>query len=86
MSLRPVDDDETRAQQREGLARHNRESIESSGIPFSLSADGQSALFREPGKRMVDFYFATGSWRCHQPKWQGRGGVEAFIRWYLDNA
>jgi len=61
--------------------RRNRGRLEKSGIPFTDR--GETLLFREEGKPMVDFYPSTGRWRVPNENLKTfSGGAGKFLKWY----
>lgn len=73
----------TAKQQRKDEARiDNMRVLNESGVPFREGPDGNTCLFREPGKPQVNFFPSTGRWaRCGLHKAQS-GGATAFLAWY----
>lgn len=58
----------------------NLAAIKESGIPFSTGNAIGTIFFRNPGEPVVDFYLASGKWRCGDKMRHG-GGV-SFVNWY----
>jgi hypothetical protein len=61
----------------------NMATLRSSGLTFRETNNGETILFREKSKPMVDFFPSTGRWRIvgRHPK-TFRGGARAFLPWY----
>lgn len=73
------------ARQERHLKWHQRNvaALVTSGLKYRSVNDGESLLFREPGKPKVDFYPSTGRWRIVGAQSKTfRGGAAAFIGWY----
>lgn len=56
--------------------------LNSNGLTYSLSANGDIAIFRQPGKPTVDFYLRKNRWKVRGAKKTTFGTVEEFIAWY----
>lgn len=87
----PVDDDMTdssiltdlRKEQHREWKDENTDAIRTSKIPYRAANNGETLIFREPGKPKVDFYPSTGRWR--NVSTNGRtmgGGAMTFLDWY----
>jgi hypothetical protein len=64
---------------------NNSEIISSSGIPHTVTNNGQTIIFREPGMLKVDFYPSTGRWRIVGDTKLHKvfsGGARKFVDWY----
>lgn len=58
----------------------NTDIIESSGLKFESTNNGETILFREHEQIKVDFYPSTGRWKFHGKMF--RGGARQFLNWY----
>lgn len=68
-----------------GWKRENLTALEASGLRYETANNGETLLFREPGKPRVDFYPSTGRWRVvgvSTPQPARGGGARNFLRWY----
>ncbi|WP_454691178.1 hypothetical protein [Achromobacter aloeverae] len=69
-------------------ARHSRwkqdntAAIAASGIPHRSTNNGETILFRQPGKPKVDFYPSTGRARIDGTAARSFGGARSFLAWY----
>jgi hypothetical protein len=60
--------------------KENMDILLQSNVKFSKANGGETILFREKDKPLVDFYPSRGKWRA-----QGRmfeGGAAEFLKWY----
>jgi len=63
----------------------NLDVIRSSRIPYRSTNNGESLLFREPGKPKVDFFPSTGRWRVVSGNARTMGGhAMKFLEWYAE--
>jgi hypothetical protein len=63
----------------------NTDVIRSSKIPHRSTNNGESLVFREPGKPKVDFYPSTGRWRVVSGQGRTMGGhAMKFLEWYAE--
>ena len=71
-----------RQQQHADWKQKNTAILESGGLNLTVTNYGETILFRESGKPMVDFYPSTGRWRVAGVTRTFRGGADAFLNWY----
>lgn len=74
-----------RQEQHQQWKRQNLATLNSAGVSFRETNEGETLLFREAGKPKVDFYPSTGRWRVVGDSKNRRamsGGAVAFLRWY----
>lgn len=60
----------------------NLQKLEKSGLKFSLSEDGDTAIFRETGKPTAEFLLRRNRYRIRGNKKAIHGTVEQFLGWY----
>ncbi len=60
----------------------NTVALQASQFVYTVTNNGETYLFREPGKPKVDFYPSTGRWRVAGKSQTFSGGAAGFIRWY----
>lgn len=51
---------------------------------FTITNNGETILFRIPGKPMVDFYPSTGRWYLPNKGQVFSGGAHKFLDWFRE--
>ena len=69
-----------RKERRRANKPDNAQAIAESGVPHTVTNNGEAILFRQAGKPDADFYPSTGRWRSGGRTYNG--GAVAFLRWY----
>lgn len=72
-----------RQQRHANWKAENTALIEASGIPFTVTNNGEALVIRERGRPRIDFYPSTGRWRVDNLRTLG-GHAERFLKWYKE--